>query len=95
MDGNGLWAQLCCGCGLGLSAQHTSCWKCCLWGCVCHSCPAPLGCAPSAGKAQPQCLEPLEWVMAESWELGKDELIKKRGFIGCNPGSSLTLAGFL
>lgn len=40
-------------------------------------------------------MKPLERVMAESWELGKDELIKKKGFIGCNPGSSLILAGFL
>lgn len=33
--------------------------------------------------------------MTESWELGTDELIKKRGFIYCNPGASPTLTGFL
>lgn len=37
----------------------------------------------------------LNQVMTESWELGIDELIKKRGFIYCNPGSSPTLTGFL
>lgn len=37
----------------------------------------------------------LKQVMGESWELGTDELIKKRGFIYCNPDASLTLTGFL
>lgn len=37
----------------------------------------------------------LRQVMGESWEFGTDKLIKKRGFIYCNPDASPTLTGFL
>lgn len=37
----------------------------------------------------------LKQVMTESCELGTDKLIKKRGFIYCNPCASPTLTGFL
>lgn len=33
-------------------------------------------------------------VMGESWELGTDKLIMKRGFIYCNPYASPALTGF-
>lgn len=33
--------------------------------------------------------------MTESWELGTDEFLKKRGFIYCNSGANPTLSGFL
>lgn len=37
----------------------------------------------------------LKQVMGESWELGTDELIKKKGLIYCKPDASPTLTGFL
>lgn len=71
-------------------------------GFFCHSCP-PGFLSPSAGMRSPGARagggengkKMLKQVMGESWELGTDELIKKRGFIYCNPDASPTLTGFL
>lgn len=51
--------------------------------------------APPWGAVQNQTqMKPIGQVMGESWELGRGELRKKRGFMCCNPRSSPTLAGF-